>query len=106
MPKKKEKHIEPFWNDLVSCYFQFCREKFNDVPTFDGSQPRDLKNIIAALRKRCEDKGNEWAHDTATTRFRSFLEYAYLDSWLRDNWILPNINRHKDKIFFKISRNN
>lgn len=106
MPKKKaEKHIEPFWQDIISLYFKFCQDKFNDIPSFDGSAPRDLKNIIISLRKRAEDKKVEWNHEVATTRFRHFLEYCYEDYWLRDNFLLQNINRQKDKIFFKISKN-
>ena len=62
-----------------------------------------LENIV--LRKRAEDKQVEWTHEVATTRFRYFLEYCYQDSWLRDNFLLQNISRQKDRIFFKISKN-
>jgi hypothetical protein len=104
--KKKDKQSEPHWQSLVSTYFGFCSEKFNDVPTFDGSSPRDLKAIITALRKRCEASGEEWTFEAATGRLRHFLEYVYAnDAWLRDNWILSNLNRHKDKFFFNKSKN-
>lgn len=102
--EKKEKVIEPFWNDFVGIYFDFTKIKFNDVPSFDGSAPRDLKTIIQTLRKRAEEKNIEWTHDVATSRFRHFLEWAYLDKWLSDNWLLQNINRQKDKIFFAITK--
>lgn len=107
MPKKKAVHRmpEPFWSDLLSIYFSFCREKFSEIPTFDGGQPRDLRLIIVALRKRAEKTAHPWDHDTATSRFRHFLEYCYHDPWLRDNWLLTNLNRHKDKIFFNLSKN-
>lgn len=101
---KKPKQVEPYWNDLVSVYFQFCREKFNDVPTFDGSSPRDLKAIVATLRKRCEESNHEWSYEAATGRLKFFLEYAYQDRWLSENFLLSNINRQKDKIFFNISK--
>lgn len=101
---KKPKVVEPHWQDLTALYFSFCKEKYNDIPSFDGSAPRDLKNIIQTLRKRAEDKNVEWSHEVATTRFRHFLEYCYSDRWLRDNFILYNINRQKDKIFFNISK--
>lgn len=102
--EKKTKVVEPHWQDLTSLYFQFCKEKFNEIPSFDGSGPRDLKNIVQALRKRAEDKQVEWTHEVATTRFRHFLEYCYADRWLQDNFLLQNINRQKDKIFFNISK--
>ena len=107
MAKKTVKQPpQPYWQEIVSAYFGFCSEKFNDIPTFDGSSPRDLKSIIIALRKRCESAGEEWTFEAAIGRFRHFLEFAYAnDEWLRENWLLSNLNRHKDKFFFKQSRN-
>jgi len=102
--KKEKKAPELYWNELVSVWFQFCKEKFNDVPTFDGSSPRDLKTIISTLRKRCEDTKHDWSYEAATGRFKHFLEYAFQDKWLSENFLLSNINRQKDKIFFNISK--
>lgn len=103
--KKQKQPPELYWNDLVSLYFAFCTEKFNDVPSFDNSQPRDLKNIITALRKRAEDKQIEWTHEVATTRLWHFLEFAYQSSeWLRNNWLPSNLNRQKDAIFFNFKK--
>lgn len=102
--KREKKPPEPFWNEQVGIFFEFTKTKFHEQPSFDGSAPRDLKNVLTALRKRAEDKGVEWSYEVATTRFRLFLEYAYMDRWLRDNWLLMNINRQKDKIFFAITR--
>lgn len=101
---REKKAQELYWNELVGVYFDFTKQKFHDVPSFDGSAPRDLKTIIQTLRKRAEDKGVEWTHEVATTRFRHFLEWAYMDKWLSENWLLQNINRQKDKIFFSITR--
>lgn len=99
--KSIKRSPEPFWNDFVSIYFSFCREKFSDVPSFDGSAPRDLRLIVVALRKRAEKNGFEWDHDSATSKFRHFLEYAFAtEHWLRDHWTLSNLNRSKDAIFF------
>lgn len=106
MPKKKEvKKVEPYWNELVSAYFSFCKTKFTELPCFDGSAPRDMKQIVHSLRKRAEDQKVEWTQEVAIARFISFLEYAFSDWWLSENWILSNINRQKDKVFFKIAKN-
>lgn len=102
--KKEKKQPEPYWQDMISVWFNFCKEKYNDIPTFDNSAPRDLKNIIQALRKRAEDKGVEWTQEVAIMRFRHFLEHCWMDRWLSDNWLLMNIARQKDKIFFSITR--
>jgi hypothetical protein len=103
---KQEKKIEAFWKDFVDIFFDFCKQKYNELPSFDGSAPRDLKSIIISLRKRAEEKNVEWTYEVATTRFKSFLEHCYQDRWLSNNWLLQNINRQKDKIFFLISKQN
>jgi hypothetical protein len=100
--KKEKSPPEPFWNELVSIYFNFCREKFNEEPSFDGSSPRDLKLIIKSLRERAEKSNIEWTLDTSKNRLHNFLSFAYQDIWLRNNFLLSNINRQKDKIFFNI----
>lgn len=101
---KKEKKIEPYWSELVSVYFDFCKSKFHDVPSFDGSAPRDMKTIIQSLHTRADAANVEWTQEVAIIRFRHFLEFCYRDRWLSENFLLQNINRQKDKIFFEISR--
>jgi hypothetical protein len=103
--EKKPKTVEPYWQDFIDCYFEFTKSKFTVKPSFDGSAPRDLKNIIQTLKKRAEDAGIEWTKETAIHRFRLFLQYAFSDWWLSENWLLQNINRQKDKIIFKAAKN-
>lgn len=100
--KRVKKEPEPFWNELVKVYFDFCREKFNENPSFDGSAPRDMKAIIKSLHERADKSNIEWTLPVAQFRFYNFLEFAYQDYWLSKNWLLSNINRQKDKIFFNI----
>lgn len=102
--RKKKQPPEPYWNEIVGIFFSFTKERFGDVPSFDGSQPRDLKNIIIELRKRCEKQEKEWTYEVATSRFRHFLEYCWTDRWLCNNWILRNLNSQKDRIFFEMTR--
>jgi hypothetical protein len=105
MKKKIKAPPEKYWNEFVRIFFAFCREKYGTTPTFDQSQPRDLKAIVTALRKRAEHSGVEWDYETATSRFHHFLEYAHsTDKWLRENWVLSNLNRFKDKIFLNHSK--
>lgn len=105
MPKKKTpKEKEPYWNELVEVYFNFTQTRFNETPTFDGSAPRDLKNIIQTLHKRAEAKGVEWTLPAATYRLGLFLDHCYQDDWLRDHWLLMNLDRQKDRIFFNAAK--
>ena len=102
---KKETTPEPFWNELVGVFFSFCRKEFNEVPTFDGSAPRDMLSIIKALKKRAETKNIAWTLDEATKRFQTFLEHANKDKFLHENFLLLNLNRFKDKVFFNAAKN-
>jgi hypothetical protein len=103
--KKEKKPPVEYWQDFVSLYFEFTKSRLKDVPTFDGSAPRDLKTIILALKKRADDAGVEWTQEIALFRFKTFLELAFSDWWLSENWMLSNINRQKDKVFFKAAKN-
>lgn len=101
--KKEKAPAEPFWNELVEIWFNFCKKKFSEPPTFDGSAPRDLKFIISTLHDRAVISDVEWTLEVATARFQKFLEFAYSSSeWLQKNWLLSNLNRQKDAIFFNI----
>lgn len=101
---KKEKKVRPFFSQMVSVYFDFCREKFGEEPSFDGSAPRDLAAILDAIEKKCLAKELIWDLEMGTRSFKMFLEYSYNDSWLRQNFLLFNLNRQKDKIFFQIKQ--
>jgi hypothetical protein len=100
--KKEKKLPEPFFKEIVTEWFSFCRAMFDEDPSFTGSAPRDLKNILQALRERAEKSDIEWTIDIARQRFIHFLNYAWKQKWLREHWLLSNINRQKDTIFFSI----
>lgn len=100
--KKEKKQPTLFFNELVSIYFSFFQKKFGLRPSFDGSAPRDLKWIIEAMKKRSEEHQVEWTYEIASAMLEKFLEVSYMDNWLRENFLLSNLNRQKDKIFIKI----
>lgn len=102
--KKDKNETFQYWPELVETYFNFCKEKFEEKPSFDGSAPRDLKIICESLKKRAEGAGVEWTELVAIERFLKFLTFAYQDRWLKENFILSNLNRQKDKIFFNIRK--
>lgn len=102
--KKTPKEVDPFFKNMVEIYFNFCRDNLGDNPTFDGSSPRDLKAIIKDLHERSIKSGIEWTADVARARFSRFLSFAYQDNWLQKNWLLSNLSRQKDKIFFDLRK--
>lgn len=106
MPKSKKtpkpkNPPEPHFQKMVEVFFAFTEEKFGVKPSFQGSQPRDLKYILQSLRKRCEEGNIEWTELEAERRVKSFLQWAYTDAWLRQHWMLSNIQRFKDTIFIR-----
>lgn len=101
---KKQKTIEPYWDEAVKTWFKFCVDKFGEPPSFDGSAPRDLKLIVHQLRIRAEAKNIEWTELALVTRLNAFLEFAYSMQWLKTNWLLSNLNRQKDNIFFQLAK--
>lgn len=99
---KKKLDAEPFWKELVTVYFSFCWDMFNEKPSFDGSSPSDMHRIIECLKKRAAERNVEWTEETAKLRWREFLGRAFQDDWLKQNWLLSNLNRHKDKVFLNL----
>jgi hypothetical protein len=93
------------WQLCVSLFFEFYQQNFSgEKPSFDGSAPRNLKNIVLALKKRAEDKSIEWTKEVAQERLLKFLEYAYNhDDWTRKNFMPHILDRKKDAIFASIA---
>jgi hypothetical protein len=99
---KKKPDAEPYWGELIKVYFSFCFEKFNEKPSFTGSDPSDMHRIIESLKKRAAEQNVEWTEETAKLRWREFLGRAFQDDWLSQNWLLPHLNRQKNKIFLNL----
>jgi hypothetical protein len=105
--KKEKADPEPWWPEMIELYFEFYKQRFfGSEPTFDLSAPRDLKNILVALRTRADKSGAGWGLEVAKQRFLNFMTAAFEDKWLSENFLLFNINRQKDKIFAQIANPN
>lgn len=99
---KKEKKITAHFSKCVSVFFEIFRAEFGLAPSFEGSAPRDLKMLLESMKKRSEENGTEWTEQIATGMLSYFLKTALKDKWLHENFLLTNLNRHKDKIFIRI----
>jgi len=97
--QKKESGTD-HWPALVSTWFDFYRNNpgKGEEPTFEGQAPASLKKIVERLKKRSEAKKLEWNEQTACDTLAKFLNYAYGLTWLKDNFLLPNLERQYDKI--------
>lgn len=100
-PPKKEIDVTEFWNELVELWFAFNEQKFHERPSFKDADPKHLKKIVLALKKRAEEKSVEWTKDSSTFRLKSFLDDSFTDQWLKSNFLLSNLDKQMDKIILK-----
>ena len=98
--KKKELETTEYWQALVKTWFEFYKTNpgNGEEPTFEGEAPKSLKKICERLEKRSEAKNIPWNESTACDTLKKFLTYAYGLTWIKDNFLLPNLERQYDKI--------
>lgn len=99
---RKKLDAESYWANLIKVYYSFCYEKFNEKPSFSGSDPHDMHEIIRSLKQRAADQKVEWTEEIAMLRWREFLGRAFQDEWLSKNWLLSNLDRQKNKVFLNL----
>jgi len=99
--KEKEEPATEHWAAIVKLWHDFYRENIGhgtEDPTFTGVHTKALKNIIANIKTRNEKKNFVWNEERAIFSFTHFLQYAYNLEWLRQNFLLPNLEKQFDKI--------
>ena len=96
VPPKKEKTL---WEILIDVWFDFHEKLKGERPTFNPESAGALKKIINNLEKRSNKKGYEWNNENATGALTYFLTEATNDKWLKDNFLLKNLNSNFDIIF-------
>ena len=87
-----------YWKELVAVYYKFYESKFNAKPDFTRLAPKNLQEIIDKLRKTAEQSSVEWTEQNAAAMLGEFLESAYADKWLRQNFLLSHINKQFQKV--------
>jgi len=96
--KKSKSEVVPFWKKIVDIWFNFYKSKFDAEPTFSAAMAKNLKKIIQRLQKLSEtvDLGDgkkvEWTEQYAEKILIHFLELAYADPWMKDNFLLTNLS--------------
>ena len=93
-----DKPATPHWEVLVKTWFDLYEGWYGEKPSFEGADSRNLKAIVTNLQKRSESKGMEWTEEQSASAFTAFLTFARNDKWLKDNFLLQNLNRQFDKI--------
>lgn len=90
--------VKTLWQKIVDTWFDFYEAKIGAKPTFTGQSPKSLKKIIDLLQRRSVERQIAWTDDVAVDTFKKFLEYAYSLTWIKDNFLLQNLERQFDKI--------
>ena len=106
--KKKEEPPEPFWSALVAAWFDFNTQKYLEKhpganpkegqPSFHGQDPKIFKRIIGLLKKRASAQGVPWDEISSVVRINGFLTRAWENKWLRENFLLSNLEKQFDTI--------
>jgi hypothetical protein len=95
---KKSNEVTEYWQLLVDTWFRFYKQKKGEDPTFSGPSQKSLKAIVKNLKTRSTGKGRVWNEQSAPETLQMFLEYAYGLNWIKDNFLLTNLERQFDKI--------
>ena len=113
--KKKNVEEEPFWEHMISVWFDFNVQLFlkknqgadpkAGEPSWEEVHKRALRRIVKRLRMRSIYQRIEWQVDVAIEKLRAFLTAAAADRWLYDNFILSNLEKQFDKIILNNTQN-
>ena len=106
LPTKKSPIISvEYWQRLVDTWFEFYKSKFEVEPTFNPVMAKNFKSIILNIKKLGTADGTIWSEEFATRLLHHFLNKAYGDKWLKENFLLTNLYSKFDSIVQKTKTN-
>jgi len=97
--KEKPADVTQYWKTLTQAWFDFFNEKFRTNPTFEIEEGGALKKIARRLKAKSKEENLIWTEERANEKFKNFLNEAYSDAYMRDNFLLPQIARRFDKYY-------
>ena len=95
---KKNLEVMGIWERCVKAWFEFYETKFQEKPSFAGRDPASFKKLLELVSQRVVVKNFEWTAETCQDHFLKFLQRAYTDAWLSQNFLLQNLVSQFDKI--------
>jgi len=104
--KKKKKKAAAgegleYWQQLVAIWFDFYENvhpKKGEQPTFSNREPKSLHEIVLLLKKRSDARNMAWTEEHAKEKLKNFLTHASTVVWIKDNFLLHNMQLQFDKI--------
>lgn len=88
----------PYGLAMERQWMSFYRSKFGFKPTYGKAHAISLEAIITGLKQRATDTKAKWTKGLAIEWFEDFLNRAYADKWLKNHFLLPNLERQFDLI--------
>jgi hypothetical protein len=83
---------------MKEVYFNFYESLFNFKPTFQAIDGKMIKEIEAKIINICNQKELNITEKLVVGSFTKVLDYASKDKWLKENFLLKNINSQFNKI--------
>lgn len=87
-----------YWQALVEVWFDFNNTHFKIKPSFKGQDTKALKLLVENLERRAAENNHEWTEEYAKSVLNAFLTHSLKDKWLKENFLLPNLEKQFDKI--------
>ena len=91
---KKAEH----WAALCKAYSDWYKEQFGFTPDFRGAESTSMKQVVSKLKAIAEENKYIWTEEIAVMYLLKFLKLAYEDKWLKENFLMKNINQQFSKI--------
>jgi hypothetical protein len=101
--KEKKSKIEfadksAYYSIMTEVYFDFYQSMFNFKPTFSQVDGKMIKEIEAKIIDLSKQKNMEITENRVRASFYKILDFATKDKWLKENFLLKNINSQFNKI--------
>lgn len=99
--KNGETPENQIYKELVAVWFDFYHKQFLLKPTFGAVDGSKLKSIEKKLKTKCDEFNQNWNEVSAGELLAKFLENAYSDKWLKENFQLSILDSKFDIIIQK-----
>ena len=87
-----------YYKIMTEVYFDFYKSMFNFKPTFSQVDGKMIKEIEIKIIDLSNQMNLLVTDDSIKRSFNKLLDYATKDKWLKENFLLKNINSQFNKI--------
>lgn len=95
---KDKAEASAYYSLMTEVYFDFYQSMFNFKPTFSKVDGKMIKEIEAKIIDLSKQKNMEITKTRVRASFYKILDFATKDKWLKENFLLKNINSQFNKI--------